>query len=126
MKTTIGVITAATVGAVLALAPMAAAKDGDVLGRGTCTSASSSKLKLSPEDGGIEVEFEVDQNRNGVRWTVVLTRDGAAVARTVRVTRGPSGSFEARFVTGNRAGLDRFVARATRGGETCTARAAIA
>ena len=126
MKTTIGVITAAAVGAVLALAPAAAAKDGDVLRQGTCTSASSSKLKLSPEDGGIEVEFEVDQNRNGVRWTVVLTRNGAAVARTVRVTRGPSGSFEARFVTGNRAGPDQFVARATRGGETCTARAAIA
>ena len=126
MKTTIGVITAAAVGAVLALAPAAAAKDGDVLRQGTCTGASSSKLKLSPEDGGIEVEFEVDQNRNGVRWAVVLTRNGAAVARTVRVTRGPSGSFEARFVTGNRAGLDRFVARATRGGETCTAGAAIA
>ena len=126
MGTTIGVITAAAVGAVLALAPAAAAKDGDVLRQGTCTGASSSKLKLSPEDGGIEVEFEVDQNRNGVRWTVLVTRNGAAVARTVRVTRGPSGSFEARFVTGNRAGLDRFVARATRGGETCTARAAIA
>ena len=40
-----------------------------------------------------------------------------------RVTRGPSGSFEARIVAGNRAGADRFVATATRSGETCTARA---
>ena len=126
MKTTIGVITAAAVGAILAVAPAASAKDGDVLRTGACTAASTSKLKLSPEDGGIEVEFEVDQNRNGVRWSVVLTRNGVAVARTVRVTRGPSGSFEARFLTGNRAGSDSFTARATRAGETCTARAAIA
>ena len=125
MKTTIGVITAAAVGAVLAVAPAASAKDGDVL-RGLCTAASTSKLKLSPEDGGIEVEFEVDQNRNGVRWSVVLTRNGVAVARTVRVTRGPSGSFEARFLTVDRAGTDSFTARSTRAGETCTARAAIA
>jgi len=41
------------------------------------------------------------------------------------VTRAPSGSFESRFVTGNRAGVDRFVARATRSGEVCTARASI-
>ena len=126
MKMTIGVITAAAVGVFLALAPAATAKDGDVLRAGTCTSASTSKLKLSPEDGGIEVELEVDQNRNGVRWSVVLTRNGGAVGRTVRVTRGPSGSFEARFVTRNAPGPDRFVARATRAGETCTARAAIA
>jgi hypothetical protein len=116
----------AVLGAALLLAAAAAAKDGDVLRAGTCTSVSTSKLKLSPEDGGIEVEFEVDQNRNGVRWSVVLTRNGAAVGRTVRVTRGPSGSFEARFVTGDRSRPDRFVARATRAGETCTARAAIA
>ena len=116
----------AVLGAALVLAAAAAAKDGDVLRAGTCTQASTSKLKLGPEDGGIEVELEVDQNRNGVRWSVVLTRNGGAVGRTVRVTRGPSGSFEARFVTRNAPGPDRFVARATRAGETCTARAAIA
>jgi hypothetical protein len=121
-----GTIAAATIGAALLLAPTAVAKDGDVLVAGTCTKATSSKLKLSEEDGGIEVELEVDQNRNGVRWLVVLFRNGAEVGRRVRVTRGPSGSFEARFVTANRAGLDRFVARATRVGERCSARASFA
>ncbi len=116
----------AVLGAALLLAAAAAAKDGDVLRAGTCTQASTSKLKLGPEDGGIEVEFEVDQNRNGVRWKVVVVRNGSVVASRTRVTRGPSGSFELELVTRNASGTDRFVARATRAGETCTARAAIA
>jgi hypothetical protein len=116
----------AVLGASLVLAAAAGAKDGDVLRAGTCTQASTSKLKLGREDGGIEVEFEVDQNRNGVRWKVVVVRNGSVVASRTRVTRGPSGSFELELVTRNVSGTDRFVARATRAGETCTARAAIA
>jgi hypothetical protein len=110
-------------GALVAI-PATSAKDGDVLVQGTCTGPSSSKLKLSEEDGRIEVEFEVDQNRNGVRWTVTLRRPTTVLVRTTRVTRGPSGSFELRRVVGNRAGLDRIVARATRfAGEVCRAAA---
>ena len=116
-------IMTAAIGAALLLAPTAAAKDGDVRVAGTCTKASSSKLKLSEENGGIEVEFEVDQNRSGVRWTVALFRNGTQVAQRVRVTLGPSGSFEARFVIGNGQGVDRFVARAARVGERCSAQA---
>jgi hypothetical protein len=116
----------AALAAALLLAPAVAAKDGrDIRVAGTCSASTTSKLKLSPEDGGIEVEFEVDQNRNGVRWGVVLFRNGTKVASRTHVTRAPSGSFESRFVTGNRAGVDRFVARATRSGEVCTARASI-
>jgi hypothetical protein len=104
--------------------PATAAKDGDVLVRGTCTGATTNKLKLSEEDGRIEVEFEVDQNRNGVRWSVVLRRPTMVLVRTTRVTRGPSGSFELRRVVGNRAGPDRIIARATRAsGEACRAAA---
>jgi hypothetical protein len=110
--------------AALVLIPATAAKDGDVLVRGTCTGATTSKLKLSEEDGRIEVEFEVDQNRNGVRWSVVLRRPTAVLVRTTRVTRGPSGSFELRRVVGDRAGQDRIIARATRSsGEVCRAAA---
>ena len=102
----------------------AAAKDGDILRAGSCTGASTSKIKLSEENGRIEVEFEVDQNRNGVRWTVVLRRNGARIARVVRVTRPPSGSFEARTLARNGAGADVIRARAvSRSGEACTARA---
>jgi hypothetical protein len=112
------VLAALSLGALPALA-----KDGDVLVRGACTGASTSKLKLSPENGRIEVEFEVDQNRNGVRWNVVLTRNGVRVASLSRVTAGRSGSFEARRVLANRPGNDVVRATATRNGERCSARA---
>jgi hypothetical protein len=108
----------------LAAAPAAPAKGrDDVRVAGTCTGSSSSKLKLSEEDGRIEVEFEVDQKRVSVSWTVVLRQKGVVVLRATKVTRGPSGSFEARFRARNRAGADTFVATASRPGETCRARA---
>ncbi len=114
-------------GLALLLVPASFGKDGDVLVRGTCSGASSSKLKLSEEDGRIEVEFEVDQNRNGVRWTVSLRRVTAAgtslLASGTRVTRAPSGSFEFRRVVADRSGPDRIRARATRAGEVCSATA---
>ncbi|HEX6010142.1 MAG TPA: hypothetical protein VFZ50_08570 [Actinomycetota bacterium] len=117
-------IPVAALATALLAVPTTSAKDGDVLVRGACTGATTSKLKLSEEDGRIEVEFEVDQNRNGVRWTVTLRRPTALLVRTIRVTRGPSGSFELRRVVGNRAGPDRIIARATRSsGEVCRAAA---
>ena len=120
---TVRVMVMAVVVAALALSPTALAKDG-VRVSGTCSKASTSKLKLGREDAGTEVEFEVDQNRNGVRWRVVLFRNGTRVASRAAVTRAPSGSFEARFVS---AGAGRFVARATSpSGEICRAAASIA
>jgi hypothetical protein len=110
--------------AALAVAPAGLAKRGDVRVAGTCTKSSASKMKLSEENGRIEVELEVDQNRNGVRWLVAITQNGTRLARTTRVTRAPSGSFELRVLAPNRPGTDRFVARATSpSGEVCTARA---
>ena len=89
MRYVSGVIVGTVVAAALLLAPVAGAKDGDIRVAGTCSKASTSKLKLSGEDAGIEVEFEVDQNRNGVRWNVVLLRNGTQVAKRVRVTTRP-------------------------------------
>ena len=120
---TVRVMVMAVVVAALALSPTALAKDG-VRVSGKCSKASTSKLKLGREDAGTEVEFEVDQNRNGVRWRVVLFRNGTRVASRVAVTRAPSGSFDARFVS---AGAGRFVARATSpSGEICRAAASVA
>ena len=97
------------------------AKDGDVIQRGACSGASHWKLKLSPENGKIEVEFEVDQNRNNRPWRVVIKQDGEKVFAGTRYTQSPSGSFEVRIVRPNTAGADRFVGRATNlnSGEVC-------
>jgi len=123
-KLSAGIVAVVALAVALAAAPAGVAKNGDVRVRGTCTKSSTSKLKLSEEDGRIEVEFEVDQNRNGVRWNVQLVQNGKRIARMTRVTRPPSGSFEAHALAGNTAGADAFRARATSpSGEVCTARA---
>ena len=117
---------AALVAAVLAVAVTpATAKDGDAVRvRGACTQASTAKLKLSRDDGRIETEFEVDQNRNGVRWNVTFWRNGVRVAATTATTRAPSGSFEVRrYLAGPSAQIKAVATRA--GGERCTARAGV-
>ena len=104
----------------------AQAKGPRVLVAGKCSSTSSSKMKLSRENGRIEVELEVDQNRSGVRWAVTLTQNGTRFFSGSRVTRDPSGSFELRVRAPDRAGKDTFSARATRSsGEVCTVRASL-
>ncbi|GBC86156.1 hypothetical protein HRbin12_00141 [bacterium HR12] len=98
--------------ATLAAAPAAQAKAGDVIERGSCSGESTWKLKLSPEDGRIEVEFEVDQNVVGDAWRVRILHDGELVFRGRRTTEAPSGSFEVRILEPNHGGVDRFVGRA--------------
>ena len=102
----------------------APAKDGDgVRVSGRCNAGTTWKLKAKADDGRIETEFEVDQNRAGRRWRVTLQRNGVAVFRGTRTTVAPSGSFEVRRLLAPSAGSMRIVAvaRAVRGGETCRA-----
>ena len=108
-------------GALGATVAPAAANDADVIRTGSCTGASDWKLKLSPENGKIEVEFEVDQNRNDRLWRVKIKQDGIKVWSGLRYTRAPSGSFEVRIVRPNTAGTDTFVGRAVNlnSGEVC-------
>jgi hypothetical protein len=117
-KVAIGLAVAAA-----SIAPTAAlAKDGDVRRAGSCTKGSAAKIKLSPENGRIETEFEVDQNRSGVRWRVVVRRNGKVVTSTKATTGGRSGSFTVRRLLGN----GTISARATSpSGEVCTASASI-
>ena len=122
LMTTIGLL--AVLGAAL-FASTASAKDGDRarLVRGTCSAGSTSKLKAKLDDGRIEAEAEVDQNRVGRRWRVSIVQNGRTVFTGVRTTLAPSGSFEVRRLLGNRAGADRiaFSARSLSTGETCRA-----
>ena len=116
----------ATVLAIPVAAP-AIANEDDVERRGSCSRRSDWKLKLSPEDGGLEVEFEVDQNVVGAKWKVVMKHDGYRFFRDRRTTKAPSGSFEVRRVINNKRGSDRVTAKArnVRSGEVCRGRAKI-
>jgi hypothetical protein len=89
---------------------------------GSCTDGSRVKLKVKPDDGRLETELEVDQNRNGVTWTVKIRRDGTLVVDRHATTHAPSGSFSVEKKIANPAGSDRVSARATSpSGEVCTA-----
>jgi hypothetical protein len=117
--------------AAIAITPAAASArhggdDRGVRATGSCGAGATSKLKLKKDDGAIEVEFEVDQNRVGKRWRVTLVRDGKVVFRGHRTTHAPSGSFSLERRIRNLAGADRVTARgAGPGGLTCTATATL-
>jgi hypothetical protein len=105
----------------LATAPAIAAKGSAVVHTGSCSASSDWKLKVSPDDGRLEVEFEVDQNRNGQTWNVVLKHNGTTFFSGQRTTTAPSGSFSVTKRTANAAGTDTIVGRASnpKTGEVC-------
>jgi hypothetical protein len=93
-------------------AGIASAGQNDVIREGSCAAASDWKLKVSPENGRLEVEFEVDQNVSGDRWRVGIRHDGDLAFRGIRTTTGASGSLGIRIVENDVAGPDAFRARA--------------
>ena len=127
MKKLTSVSIATLAAALVALAPTALAApakdDEGVLKSGRCSAGATWKLKAKADDGRIETELEVDQNRVGRRWTVTLQRNGVTVFNGTRTTVAPSGSFEVRRLLAPTAGSSRIVAvaKAVRGGETCRA-----
>ena len=94
------------------LGGVALAGQNDVIERGGCSGASDWKLKLSPEDGRLEVEFEVDQNVSGDTWRVRIRHGDTLVFRWTETTGGASGSFTTRIVEDDLAGTDAFRAKA--------------
>jgi hypothetical protein len=109
----------------LALSAPSAIAGGEVIRRGSCHGGGTWKLKVKPDNGGTEVEFEVDRNATGEDWHVVMKRNGDRFFSGNRTTSGASGSFEVRKHT-NASGGD-FVAKARRIGtaHTCTGRASL-
>jgi hypothetical protein len=100
--------------------------DGEQRVAGSCTGGATAKLKVKFDDGRIETEFEVDQNRTGVTWKVRVRRNGKLVIKTRATTTGRSGSFSVERKIGNPAGTDQIRARATSpSGEVCRASASI-
>jgi hypothetical protein len=121
------VVVAALVASAVALAPAAGAKAGDVIRTGACSAASDWKLKLSPEDNGIQLEFQVDSNKVGQTWRVRIRQNGVLIFAGTRVTKAPSGSFTVRRLAKDTAGTDTFRAAATNvaTSESCVGRASI-
>ena len=115
-----------TAAAAMALAVPAASGSGsdDIRKTGTCTGSSSSKIKAKPRDGRLEVEFEVDQNRNGVKWKVRLKDNGKRVFRGTARTKAPSGSFSIERKIANRPGTDSLkgIGKNPATGERCVAK----
>ena len=104
-----------------AMAGPVAANDSDVIRTGSCSGNSDWKLKVGLDDGRIDMEFEVDQNRIGKTWFVRLKDNGEVFWKGFRTTQAPSGSFEVSKRTSDSVGGDRIVAyaRNVNSGEVC-------
>ena len=105
---------------VLASAPAYADGDDDrVIRTGSCSGSADWKLKVKTDDGRLEVEGEVDSNKNGQTWAWKFKDNGSVVASGSSTTTGPSGSFDVERRIANRSGTDRVVFKAKRNGQTC-------
>ena len=92
----------------------------DVRREGACSRAAHWKLKVKPDDGRLDVELEIDANRNGQVWTWRILHDGYVSYHGTRKTRAPSGSFSVERRVVDMAGADRVGFRARNGaGQTC-------
>jgi hypothetical protein len=101
--------------------PADASARGEVIRQGDCSGSATWKLKAKPDDGRLEVEGEVDVNRNGQMWRWKILRNGNVVERGTATTQAPSGSFSVQRRIGNPAGSDRIGWRAKNPatGQTC-------
>jgi hypothetical protein len=113
-----GFLAAMSLGSTAVAAP--ASHGGNaVRASGGCSSSAVWKLKAKPDNGALEVEFEVDSNANGQVWKVRLKDNGDRFFAGKRTTAGPSGSFSVQQSTANRGGNDVIRARAVHGDEIC-------
>jgi hypothetical protein len=118
---------AVLLGSVVAAVP-AQAGGGDFTERsGGCSMNSSWVTKAKHDTGRIELEFSVETQRARQPWSVRVKDNGVLVFSGNRVTNRISRSFSVDRMLANRAGTDRFVARAVnaRTGEVCRGRVAL-
>ena len=92
---------------------------------GTCTRTSETTLRLRAHDGTIRVELEIEGDRAGSRWTVILLHERRIAFRgTLRARDG--GSVKLRRTLPDWPGSDTVVARAAGPQrETCRVSAAL-
>jgi hypothetical protein len=109
----LAVAVVATASLVAVAAPAHAKGGDDIVRRGDCAASTDWKLKVGTDDGRLEVEGEIDSNRNGQSWNWLIRHNGTVAARGTRVTVAPSGSFEVRRLVADLPGPDAIVFRAT-------------
>ncbi len=97
------------------------AGDDEVIRNGNCSGSADWKLKTKTDDGGLEVEGEVDSNTSGQQWTWRIMHNGNTAARGTATTRGRSGSFSVERRIANSPGTDSigFRAHNAGSGQTC-------
>src|SRR5262252_7461948 len=83
----------ALAGPLASVAPASASGGDAVRTHGGCQGPAVWKLKAKPDNGGIEVEAEIDSNRAGQVWAWTLRHNGSVSSRGHGTTRGASGSF---------------------------------
>lgn len=105
---------------ILAFSGPVAAKEGDLIARGSCGGRIKTKLKASPENGRIELEYELDNAAPNEAWRILIRKNGRTILRTTRRTNG-FGDLEVRKLTSNGNGNERIEASAKRvsGGGVC-------
>lgn len=117
----------------VALAPAASAKDGDVKVRTACTGGDAfSVVKVRERKGGLRTDFWVRNNSAGRDWAFTLTQGepGTVIATATKTSRAsddnPSSSDDSRhtaevkFRTFVSTPGSPLVFTATNGGQTCT------
>jgi hypothetical protein len=108
----------------VAAGPAQARSGDEVVRTGSCTGSADVKIKAKRDDGRIELEAEVDSNRNGQMWRWVLRHNGDVSYRGKAITRAPSGSFEVERRPLDASGADSFKFRAKHRptGQVCVVR----
>jgi hypothetical protein len=94
--------------------------DDRVIKTGSCSDGARWKLKVKTDDGGLEVEGEVDSNTSGQRWGWKVKDNGSIAAKGSATTSGASGSFSVERRITDQAGTDTIVFRASHSGEVCS------
>jgi hypothetical protein len=91
----------------------------------TCSGAGKGSLKVKADDGGIEVEIEVEHVRAGSSWRIVVVQEGRVALRTT-ARASSTGQVDVERRIGDLAGADTIRFRASGpGGTSCRASATL-
>jgi hypothetical protein len=116
----LSIVTATLAISAATVAPAVAGHD-EVIRRGNCSGNADWKLKAKSDDGRIEVEGEVDVNRNGQTWRWRILHNGNVSLRGTARTHAPSGSFsiERRIINARGTDTIGWRARNPASGQVC-------